>query len=135
MDSIAGTKSSLTWAVHISVAFLVVVVFALLGKLIEAFFGFGMPAFRIAAGIIVFAVGYKMLSGESHGAQVDTGNHSHPSLDVELDKAISPLALPMPSPTKRLSMSRKSTRLGAPMPPANARTPSPASGSSRAAAV
>ena len=46
------------------VAFFVVALFALLGQLIFSVFGITSGAFRVAGGIIVFLIGYRMLQGE-----------------------------------------------------------------------
>jgi multiple antibiotic resistance protein len=77
------------------VAFAVVVVAALLGKLIGQLFGITMPAFKLAAGFIVFMIGYHMVSGQSHGAQRASESDIKHSLQAELDKAVSPLAVPI----------------------------------------
>jgi multiple antibiotic resistance protein len=46
------------------VAFWVVVVFAVLGQVIFSVFGITSGAFRIAGGVVVFLIGYRMLQGE-----------------------------------------------------------------------
>ena len=45
-------------------AFGLVVVFALLGKLIFSLFGITLPAFQITGGVLVALIGYEMLKGE-----------------------------------------------------------------------
>jgi multiple antibiotic resistance protein len=77
------------------VAFGVVVVTALLGKFIGQLFGITMPAFKLAAGYIVFMIGYHMVSGQPHGAQKASDSDIKHSLQAELDKAVSPLAIPI----------------------------------------
>ena len=42
-------------------AFGLVVVFALLGKLIFSLFGITLPAFQITGGVLVALIGYQML--------------------------------------------------------------------------
>lgn len=70
------------------ITFCVIVVFSLLGKAIFHLFGISLAALRITGGILVFLVGYHMLSGNQsklHSAD------SHEDSDI----AISPLAVPL----------------------------------------
>jgi multiple antibiotic resistance protein len=76
-------------------AFAIVVVTALLGKMIGELFGITLPALKLAAGIIVFMIGYRMLSGEPHRAQKASDSDIKNSLQRELGKAVSPLAIPI----------------------------------------
>lgn len=77
------------------IAFVVIASFSLLGKAIFELFGIGLPAFRIAGGVLVALVGYHMLSGEnskvSHPSDID---QSH-AREADLNIAISPLAVPI----------------------------------------
>lgn len=68
--------------------FLIVTVFALLGKTLFHFFGITLSALRIAGGILVFVIGYHMLQGQS-------SNLHQQSDQPEDDIAISPLAIPI----------------------------------------
>lgn len=70
------------------ITFIVISVFALLGKAIFQLFGITLPALRITGGILVFLVGYHMLNGS--GSKL----HSTESEDQK-DIAISPLAVPL----------------------------------------
>lgn len=76
-------------------AFVIVVVMSALGKLIGELFGITLPAFKLAAGFIVFMIGYHMVSGQSHGAQKASDGDIKNSLEAELDKAVSPLGIPI----------------------------------------
>ncbi|GIU12509.1 UPF0056 inner membrane protein [Shewanella sp. c952] len=70
------------------ITFVIIVLFAFLGKTIFHLFGISLPALRIAGGILVFLVGYHMLHGQSsklHTAAASTDNNI----------AISPLAVPL----------------------------------------
>ena len=70
------------------IAFVVVVLFAILGKTIFHLFGITLPALRITGGILVFIIGYHMLHGEAsslHSPEEDSGS----------DIAVSPLAVPL----------------------------------------
>ena len=51
------------------VAFIIIAIFSLFGHLIFKMFGITLPAFQIAGGIIVFFIGYDMLTGKKAKAQ------------------------------------------------------------------
>lgn len=70
------------------VTFVIIVLFAFLGKTIFHLFGISLPALRIAGGILVFLVGYHMLHGQS--SKLHTAAASSDS-----NIAISPLAVPL----------------------------------------
>ena len=76
-------------------AFVIVAVVSVAGKLIGALFGLTMPAFQLAAGFLVFMIGYQMVSGQTHGAEMASNSDIQHSLEQELDKAISPLGIPI----------------------------------------
>ena len=71
------------------ITFLVIVLFALLGKSIFHLFGITLSALRITGGILVFLVGYHMLHGQSSKL------HSGQAQDEDADIAVSPLAVPL----------------------------------------
>ncbi|MCM1041236.1 MAG: MarC family protein [Bacteroides sp.] len=72
-------------------AFFIVFVFLILGKSIFDFLGITIPAFRITGGILLFYVGFELLSSKKSSIQSNTGK------PVAFDEsvAISPLAIPM----------------------------------------
>ena len=72
----------------VTIAFVIILAFALLGKAIFHLFGITLPALRITGGILVFQVGYHMLQGRSSNLQ-----KSHEESDVDI--SISPLATPL----------------------------------------
>lgn len=76
-------------------AFALVVVMAAAGKLIGELFGITLPAFKLGAGILVFMIGYHMVTGKAHGAQSSSGSDVKRTLEEELDKAVSPLGTPI----------------------------------------
>ena len=79
-------------------AFALVVVFCLLGKLIFDLFGITMPAFRITGGVLVAMIGYQMLQGESSSVhQPVSADNGDKGVDNEaaLSIAVSPLAIPI----------------------------------------
>ena len=83
------------------VAFVVVAVFALLGKTIFDLFGISLPALRIAGGVLVFMIGYHMLHGESskmHKMEPQEGASTSKQpgeSDHQPDISVSPLAVPI----------------------------------------
>lgn len=72
----------------LTIAFFIVLAFALLGKAIFHLFGISLPALRVTGGILVFQIGYHMLQGHSSNLQ-----KSHEESDVDI--SISPLATPL----------------------------------------
>ena len=70
------------------ITFVVILMSALLGKFIFHMFGITIPALRITGGILVFMVGYQMLTGE------ESDLHSGDRVD-DRDITISPLAMPL----------------------------------------
>lgn len=80
--NIIARKASIT-------AFLIVVVFALLGQYIFNAFGITIPAFKITGGILIFFVGFEMI--QSKKSKV----HSNQTIEVDEGIAISPLAIPI----------------------------------------
>jgi len=76
-------------------AFAIVAVFTLLGQQIFNAFGITLPAFRIAGGILIGLVGYKMLQGEENFAHTPSAEDNANSQDAALSLAVSPLALPL----------------------------------------
>lgn len=79
----------------LTVSFMIIVVFAVSGKLIFNLFGITLPAFRIMGGILVALVGYQMLHGEQSSVQHPSEEDKQKSLEAELEIAISPLAMPI----------------------------------------
>ncbi|MFN2190580.1 MAG: MarC family protein [Candidatus Promineifilaceae bacterium] len=76
-------------------AFFLAVVMAAAGKLIGELFGITLPAFKLGAGILVFMIGYHMVTGKAHGAQSSSEGDIKHTLEEELDKAVSPLGTPI----------------------------------------
>lgn len=70
-------------------AFLITVVFVLLGKYIFDLFGISIPAFKITGGILIFYVGFEMLMSKKSSV------HSTENSTVDNSIAISPLAIPI----------------------------------------
>ena len=75
---------------------LIIIVFCAAGKFIFTMFGITLPAFRITGGILVGLVGFHMLQGgENSSVQHPSDEDKESSLQAALDKAISPLAMPI----------------------------------------
>lgn len=70
-------------------AFLIVLVFVLLGKFIFDLFGITIPAFKITGGILVFYIGFEMLQSTK-----STLKHLK-KVEIDEEIAISPLAIPL----------------------------------------
>jgi len=77
------------------IAFGLIVVFALLGKLIFSLFGITLPAFQIMGGILVALIGYQMLHGEQSAVHQPSAEDREASLDAALGIAVTPLAMPI----------------------------------------
>jgi multiple antibiotic resistance protein len=74
-------------------AFLILVSFIVLGRLILSFFGISLAAFQIAGGLILFRIAFDMLEGRGHFQRLDTSS-SLKATDYR-DIALSPLAIPL----------------------------------------
>ena len=76
-------------------AFILVVIFALLGKVIFQLFGITLPAFRIMGGILVALIGYQMLHGRQSPVHQLEDKDQESSLEAALGIAVTPLAIPI----------------------------------------
>lgn len=74
-------------------ATLTLLLFALLGNYIFAFFGTSIPAFRIAGGILLFSVAFAMMQGERPKSQL-TQQDRQEALEKEAVGVV-PLGIPM----------------------------------------
>ncbi|MDF4202981.1 MarC family protein [Maribacter sp. SA7] len=71
------------------IAFIIVLVFVLLGKYIFELFNISIPAFKITGGILIFFIGFEMLQSK----QSNVKNIKHVNIDENI--AVSPLAIPI----------------------------------------
>lgn len=76
-------------------AFCIVATFTLLGRQIFDLFGITLPAFRIAGGLLVGLVGYRLLQGEVHQSQAPSAEDMANSQDAALSLVVSPLTIPL----------------------------------------
>jgi multiple antibiotic resistance protein len=80
----------------LTLAFVIILIFAAGGKLIFELFGITLAAFRITGGLLVALVGYHMLhGGETSSVQHPSEDDRNKSLEAELEIAITPLAMPI----------------------------------------
>jgi len=77
------------------VAFAIVALFSVTGKVIFDVFGLTLPAFRITGGIIIFFIGLHMLQGNHSSVQHPSEEDKRSSRDAALSVAISPLGMPL----------------------------------------
>ncbi|MBL4799640.1 MAG: MarC family protein [Oleispira sp.] len=73
------------------IAFIVILMFSILGRAIFDLFGITLPALRITGGILVFIIGYQMIHG--NGSKMHTGDIVE--IEGDQDVAVSPLAVPI----------------------------------------
>ena len=76
-------------------AFGIVVVFCLFGKLIFEMFGITLPAFEITGGLLVLQIGFSMLQGHGSKMHEPSAEDQEDSLASALSVAVSPLAVPI----------------------------------------
>lgn len=83
-------------AKSVLVAFCIILVFSIAGKLIFHVFGITLAALRVTGGILVFVIGYEMVRGkpESIGKSVKVGDEPLKA-DAGISMAITPLAMPL----------------------------------------
>lgn len=79
----------------VTVAFFVVVVFSVAGKMIFEAFSITLPAFRITGGLLIMLIGFHMLQGDQSRVHHLREEDNQKILDAELNVAISPLAVPI----------------------------------------
>ncbi len=80
----------------VTIAFIIITVFAISGKIIFDLFGITLYALRITGGILVFMIGFNMLQGKNEHNQ--TTNKHLSALEQKqaaLGIAVSPLAMPI----------------------------------------
>jgi multiple antibiotic resistance protein len=76
-------------------AFLIVAVFSLAGKLIFKLFGITLPAFKITGGLLVFLIGFHMLQGNLSSITHLKQENYKKLREAELSVATFPLAMPI----------------------------------------
>ncbi len=76
------------------VATLILIIFALAGRYLFAAFGFTLPAFEIAGGILLFIVAYDMLRGEIGPTRLTAADRDE-AIQHRDEVAVFPLAIPL----------------------------------------
>lgn len=76
-------------------AFVIVVLFCLLGQIIFDAFGITIAAFRIAGGALIVLIGYQMLHGGPSQVQHPSSEDRAQAADAALSVALTPLAIPI----------------------------------------
>lgn len=76
-------------------AFVIVTIFSVAGKLIFDLFGITLPAFQITGGLLVFLIGFHMLQGDQSSVQHPSEKDKQNSLEAALSVTVSPLAMPI----------------------------------------
>ena len=79
----------------LTLAFLIVTIFSVAGKVIFELFGITLPAFQITGGLIVFLIGFHMLQGGHSSVQHPSDEDKQKSREAALGVAVSPLAMPI----------------------------------------
>ena len=77
------------------IAFFLVLLFCLFGKLIFEMFGITLPAFRIAGGALVIVIGFQMLHGSPSKVHHPSAEATAQTQEAQLSVAVSPLAMPI----------------------------------------
>ncbi len=79
----------------VGIAFILITLFAVSGKLIFDLFGITLYALRITGGILVFLIGFNMLQGSSTHSSAKKVANSDSQHQAALGIAVSPLATPI----------------------------------------
>ncbi len=79
----------------LALAFLIVTLFSVAGKIIFELFGLTLPAFQITGGLLVFLIGFHMLQGTHSSVQHPSEEDKRKSREAALGVAVSPLAMPI----------------------------------------
>jgi multiple antibiotic resistance protein len=92
-----ATTRHVAWRA-VRTAFFIVLTFTLFGPLVFSLFGITLPALRVAGGVLIAMVGFRMLHGEnsrvSHPKQIPSESGSEVD-SSQNDIAITPLAIPV----------------------------------------
>jgi multiple antibiotic resistance protein len=89
MDDGKRKKQALLASVYMAA---ILIIFLVAGVLIMKFFGISLPGIRVAGGIIILYIGFRMLNPERQDSQLQTARVNS---DDDEDIAFTPLAMPM----------------------------------------
>lgn len=76
-------------------AFLIIAIFSIAGKVVFELFGITMAAFRIAGGLVVSLIGFHMLQGNQSSVHQLDEKDNRKCREAALSVAVSPLAMPI----------------------------------------
>lgn len=93
-DEDAGTTATVARRA-LFLAFIIVALFSVAGKIIFEVFGLTLPAFRLTGGLLVFLVGFHMLQGNHSSVQHPSREEKQKPSQESLGIAVSPLAMPI----------------------------------------
>ncbi len=79
----------------VALAFLIVTLFAVAGKLVFELFGITLDALRITGGLLVLLIGFHMLQGEKSSVHHLTDAEGRDAREAAMGVAVSPLAMPL----------------------------------------
>jgi multiple antibiotic resistance protein len=81
----------------LTLAFVIVTIFSVAGKVIFDLFGVTLPAFRITGGLLVFLIGFQMLHGNQSSVHQPNENEkdTQKRREAALGVAVTPLAMPI----------------------------------------
>jgi multiple antibiotic resistance protein len=91
-DVAASSKPGIAWRAG-AISFLVLTVFALVGEVFLNALGIGLPALRIAGGLLLFWIAFEMIFAKRQERQAETLERVAKDSDFHL--AAVPLAIPM----------------------------------------
>ncbi|MCI0183796.1 MarC family protein [Sulfoacidibacillus ferrooxidans] len=78
----------------IGIAFLILMIFLVLGQVIFSLFGITVDAFRVAGGILIFGIAYNLLHAKPSHVHAPNSAESEDSADKD-DISVTPLATPL----------------------------------------
>lgn len=76
-------------------AFFIIAIFSVAGKVIFELFGITLPAFQITGGLLVSLIGFHMLQGNQSGVHQLNEGDNQKCREAALSVAVSPLAMPI----------------------------------------
>ncbi len=79
----------------VMLAFVIIAIFSVSGKVIFELFGITLSAFRITGGLLVLFIGFQMLQGSQSGTHQLSDEDNQKSREAALGVAITPLAMPL----------------------------------------
>ena len=82
------TARQIAWK-STAMAFIIITIFVIFGKMIFDIFHLTIPAFKMTGGLLIFHVGYEMLQSKA------PSSHSQKSMPEDFGVAISPLGIPI----------------------------------------